>query len=185
MLEHKGTQVIRTGRLVLRPFVKADAAPMFRNWASDPEVTKFLTWPTHARVEISQLVVDSWVDGYREDNFYQWAITLAEAPEEPIGSISVVRIEEHIDAVEVGYCMGRQWWHQGIMSEALGGLIGFLFTQVGVNRIVAHHDPNNPHSGGVMKKCGMTYEGTFRQAGRNNRGICDICQYALLREDRK
>ena len=60
-MEHKGTKRIETKRLLLRAFQPGDAEPMYRNWASDPEVTKFLTWPTHKSVEVSQAVVDSWV----------------------------------------------------------------------------------------------------------------------------
>lgn len=56
----------------------------------------------------------------------------------------------------------------------------FLFEEVGVNRIEARHDPRKPHSGAVLKKCGMQYEGALRQAGRNNQGICDAGYYALL-----
>ena len=48
MPTHKGTQTIETSRLILRRAVREDAEPMFRNWASDPEVTKFLTWPAHS-----------------------------------------------------------------------------------------------------------------------------------------
>jgi len=49
-----------------------------------------------------------------------------------------------------------------------------------MNRVAARHDPNNPHSGGVMRKCGMKYEGTNRACDRNNQGICDAAQYAIL-----
>ena len=45
MLAHKGTQLIETERLILRPFTLSDANDMFKNWASDDEVTKYLTWP--------------------------------------------------------------------------------------------------------------------------------------------
>ncbi|MDD5985055.1 MAG: GNAT family N-acetyltransferase, partial [Turicibacter sp.] len=48
MLTHKGTQRIETERLILRPFKLSDANDMFKNWASDDEVTKYLTWPTHS-----------------------------------------------------------------------------------------------------------------------------------------
>lgn len=61
-MEHKGTKIIETERLILRPFRTEDAEPMFRNWASDPEVTKFLTWPTHESVEVSKGVVGSWCE---------------------------------------------------------------------------------------------------------------------------
>ena len=40
-----GTRTLETHRLILRPFTEEDAEDMYRNWASDPEVTKFLTWP--------------------------------------------------------------------------------------------------------------------------------------------
>ena len=50
-MEHKGTVTLETPRLILRRLTLADAEPMYRNWASDPEVTKFLTWPTHSSVE--------------------------------------------------------------------------------------------------------------------------------------
>ena len=157
---------------------------MFRNWASDPEVTKFLTWPTHDNVEISQWVVDSWIREYEKDHYYQWMI-VPKALGQPIGSISVVRQNDQVEEAEIGYCIGRAWWHQGFVSEALTAVIQYLFEEVGMNRVAARHDPNNPHSGGVMKKCGMTYEGTMRQNDRNNQGICDAAQYGILRSEWK
>ena len=85
---------------------------------------------------------------------------------------------------EIGYCMGRRWWHRGIMSEALGAVIDFLFQQVGVERIVARHDVNNPHSGGVMRKCGMVFDGVREKAGKNNQGVVDMACYTLKANDR-
>lgn len=69
------------------------------------------------------------------------------------------------------------------MSESLQAVIDFFFAQVGVNRIETRHDPNNPHSGGVMRKCGMTYEGTLRQSDVNNQGICDASWYSILAKE--
>ena len=180
MLNHKGTKRLETTRLILRKAVKEEAEPMFRNWASDPQVTKFLTWPTHSSISVSQTVIESWISEYEKDNCYQWMIQLKELGE-PIGSISVVRQNDRIAEAEIGYCIGSRWWHQGIVSEALSAVIEYLFTEVGINRISARHDPNNPHSGGVMRKCGMKYEGTTHDSDRNNQGICDAAQYAILR----
>ena len=161
-----------------------DADAMFRNWASDPEVTKFLTWPAHTSVDVSKAVLEGWVPSYAQENYYQWAIVLKEHGNDPIGSISVVYLEEATDKAHIGYCLGKAWWHQGIMSEALKAVMDFLFDKVGVNRIESRHDPDNPHSGMVMKKCNMKYEGTMRSADRNNQGICDACWYALLKSER-
>ena len=155
---------------------------MFRNWASDSEVTKYLTWPTHSNTTASEMVIGSWLQEYERDNYYQWMIVLKEIGE-PIGSISVVRQNDHVQEAEIGYCIGSRWWHQGIMTEALAAVIEYLFTEVGMNRVAARHDPNNPHSGGVMRKCGMKYEGTHRACDRNNQGICDAAQYAIMRSE--
>ena len=182
MLTHKGTQTIETPRLILRRACQEDAEPMFRNWASDSEVTKYLTWPTHSNTAVSEMVIGSWLQEYERDNYYQWMIVLKEIGE-PIGSISVVRQNDHVQEAEIGYCIGSRWWHQGIMTEALAAVIEYLLTEVGMNRVAARHDPNNPHSGGVMRKCGMKYEGTHRACDRNNQGICDAAQYAILRSE--
>lgn len=56
-MEHKGTVVIETPRLLLRPFMAEDAAPMFRNWESDSNVTKFLRWPTAREETEAQAVL--------------------------------------------------------------------------------------------------------------------------------
>lgn len=185
MLTHQGTQTLHTPRLLLRRAVREDAQPMFENWARDPEVTKYLTWPPHSSVEVSLMVIDSWITAYQQLDTYQWMIALKDAPDCPIGSISVVNQNTQIAKAEIGYCIGQKWWHQGIVSEALQAVMDFLFDEVGMNRIEARHDPRNPHSGGVMRKCGMQYEGTTRQADRNNQGLCDASIYALLRQDRK
>ncbi len=179
-MHHQGTKAIETSRLVLRPFRPEDAVPMYDNWASDPEVTKYLTWPAHESPEVTRMVLADWVASYEKDNYYQWAIELEG---QPVGSISAVHIHEKTNAVEVGYCIGKRWWHRGITSEALAAVIDFFFREVGANRVHARHDPNNPNSGAVMAKCGMTQEGTLRQAAWNNQGICDLRCYGILRSE--
>ena len=183
-MRHCGTQRIETERLVLRRFALDDAEAMYRNWASDSEVTKYLTWPPHASAADSEAVLADWVSAYAQKNYYQWAIVLKEHGSEPIGGISAVNMNDDISMVDIGYCLGKTWWHQGIMSEALMAVMDYFFDKVNVNRIESRHDPRNPHSGMVMEKCGMKYEGTLRSSDRNNQGICDACWYALLRSER-
>ena len=184
MLTHKGTQTVETDRLILRRAVREDAEPMFRNWASDPAVTKFLTWTPHETITVTASLLERWLAEYEKDDYYHWMMVLKETGE-PIGSMSVVRQNDCTEEAEIGYCIGRRWWHKGIMTEALAAVIAYLFTEVGMNRVAARHDPNNPHSGGVMRKCGMKYEGTHRACDRNNQGICDAAQYAILRSEWK
>lgn len=52
-MNHLGTKILQSDRLLLRPFALADAEAMYRSWASDPEVTRYLTWPCHASPEVS------------------------------------------------------------------------------------------------------------------------------------
>jgi len=178
-MKNLGTKRIETKRLILRKFELTDADDMYKNWASDDKVTKFLTWPTHKDIEISRKVVEMWVKDYSEDNNYQWCIELKSIGE-AIGSIGVVDYKENIEAVEIGYCIGSKYWGMGITTEALKALIEFFFEEVGVNRIEARHDPVNANSGKVMQKCGLKYEGTRIKADRNNSGICDVAMYGLI-----
>ena len=182
-MEHRGTKTIGTGRLRLRKFENTDAGAMYNNWACDPEVTKYLSWPAHRSVEISKSVLADWVSRYAEPDFYQWAIIFKENGCEPIGSIAVVYKDDTIYMVQVGYCIGKKWWGQGIVREALDAVIKFFFEEVGVNRIEARHDPENPNSGKVMVKCGMKFEGINRRASLSNQGIHDSAIYAILAED--
>ena len=182
-MKHCGTQRLETERLILRRFVIEDSEAMYKNWASDEEVTKYLMWPTHSSPEISKTVTENWVNSYSDEKFYQWAIVPKDVGE-PIGGISVVHMKENISMVHIGYCIGKKWWNKGITSEALKAVMDFLFDEVKVNRIESRHDPRNPNSGKVMKKCGMKYEGTLRSSDWNNQGICDACYYALLKSER-
>ncbi|MFL0269384.1 GNAT family N-acetyltransferase [Candidatus Clostridium radicumherbarum] len=174
-----GTKKIETKRLILRQFEISDANDMYKNWASDDEVTKFLTWPTHSDAEISRRVIESWMKDYMDDKNYHWCIEL-KSTGEAIGSIGVVDYKENIEAVEIGYCIGSKYWNKGITTEALKALIQFFFQEVEVNRIESRHDPLNPNSGKVMQKCGLKYEGTRIKADRNNTGICDVAMYGIL-----
>lgn len=182
-MEHLGTRILETDRLILRPFRLEDAEAMYRNWASDPEVSKFLTWPAHTSSEVTSQVIAAWVQDYHRKDFYNWAIILRSNGEEPIGNISVVSHSDPVARATMGYCIGRHWWRQGITSEALSRVIQFLIHDVGMRRVDAMHDVDNPNSGAVMRKCGMRLEGTMRQVAVNNLGIRDVCWYAILAED--
>jgi len=179
-MKHRGTSVLEKGRLLLRPFDKKDVKEMYQNWANDDRVTRYLTWPTHKCIDITNKVIESWIEQYHNLNYYQWAIVYKEN-NQVIGSISVVGIDESIEATEIGYCIGYDYWNKGITTEAFSMVISFLFDEVNCNRISARHDVNNPVSGNVMKKCGLKPEGIQLQAGKNNTGVCDIATYGIIR----
>lgn len=179
MMKHGGTVRLETERLILRRFTLDDAEAMFKNWANDPAVTEFMTWPPHPSVEESRRVIGMWIDSYARPDGYQWAIEL-KALGEPIGSINVVRMNESVDECELGWCIGSDWWGQGIMPEAASAVVKYLFEVVGANRVAARHAVENEKSGRVMRKLGMVKEGVLRQSDRSNHGISDCAQYAIL-----
>lgn len=181
-MEHKGTIQIETERLLLRQFTTNDIQPSFDNWTSDGKMTEFLRWQTHQAIADTERVLKDWIGNYKRKSFYQWAIALKET-DEPIGTISVVDMDERTGKVHIGYCIGSKWWNKGYTSEAFANIIPFFFHDVKVNRIESQHDPNNPNSGKVMKKCGLSFEGVMRKADWSNKGIVDAAMYGLLAED--
>ena len=178
-MEHKGTKRLETERLILRPFEASDGPVIFKNWCGDPEVTKYLTWPTHASVDVSIRMAAHWAEKSKDPDRYQWAI-VPKALGEPAGSVAVISLREDIRQAEIGYCLGKTWWGNGWTTEAVREVIRYLIREAGFNRVQAFHDTRNPSSGRVMDKAGMTFEGILRDAGLNNQGICDIAMYAIL-----
>lgn len=106
-MNHCGTQRLETKHLVLRRFTQNDASAMFKNRASDEEVTKFLMWQPHADIEVSKSVLRDWIYLYPDDKFYQRAIVLKDNGDEPIGGISVVHMDEKVATAHIGYCLGK------------------------------------------------------------------------------
>lgn len=181
MLRHKGTKEICTSRLLLRKYRLSDAKDMFDNYASDERVTKYLSWKAYEKVEDVSLFLESAIRDYEKMSTYHWAI---EYEGKMIGSISVMSVDDLRDNCEVGYCIGYDFWNKGIASEALAGVISFLFDEVGMHRIMAKHDIENLASGEVIKKCGMTYEGRFKEYYLRHDGTySDGLVYGIVNEN--
>lgn len=181
-MNHVGTNTLETERLILRRYTLEDAPSVFKNWASDDEVTKYLTWPTHENVDVTRWVLTDWVKRYEAPAVYHWGL-VEKATGELFGDIAVVHVNEPVAEAELGWCMGKAWWGKGYMPEAARAVLKVLFDEAGFNRVCACHDVNNPKSGRVMQKIGMKLEGVHRQAGRNNQGVVDHAVYAILKRD--
>ena len=184
MINHMGTNSIETLRLSLRRFNEYDAEDMYLNWASDPEVVKFLPWGPHQEISVTQRRIREWMARYEHINYYNWAICLKNT-NTVIGSISVEIEDDNKQSCEIGYCLGRNYWSRGIMSEALRVVMHYLFYEVGYSRIVARHDVLNIASGRVMQKCGMKFDKIIYHVSRRRDGsYCDCAVYSKdSRED--
>lgn len=181
-MNHKGTETLITSRLILRKFKLDDSNKMFQNWASDPQVTKYLTWPTHNNQLETKKLLEYWISEYVDPETYRWCICVKDG-DFPIGSISVVSANSQVGSLEIGYCIGRGYWNKGLVTETVQSVVNFLFSKVLANRIEAHIDPRNEGSGAVLVKSGFRHTGLRRQVAINNTGICDVITYEILRDD--
>ena len=76
----------------------------------------------------------------------------------PIGYIHVSYDDSH----DLGYGLRKEFWHQGLCSEACRAVISKL-KQTGISYITATHDINNPGSGKVMQAIGMSYRYSYEE----------------------
>lgn len=180
MLTHQGTQTLHTPRMTLDRFSPEDARAMYDGWASDPQVTRFLTWPPHTSPELTRQLLESWCAQYPKADYYNWAIR---AQGRLIGNISVVEVDERSERVALGYCLSATCWNHGYMTEAAQAVVDFLFREVNAHRVEITHAVKNPGSGAVARKCGLTLEGVRREYFKAANGeYLDIAAYAILRE---
>lgn len=183
-MEHKGSKVLQTERLILRPWREDDAEEAFANWMNDPEVTRYLTWTPHGDAAFTRTLLKSWEEKSKAPDCYHWAIVLRRG-NILIGDINLMHVEDYQERAEIGYCMGKPWWGKGIMTEALSEVLRFCFEEVGFYRLSGCHATENIGSSRVMEKCGLNYEGTRRkfQRLRSNGERLDMVERGILRED--
>ena len=179
-----GTQILQTNRLILRRFVESDAEAMFQNWASSAENLTYVTWNPHPDVEVTRNSIRNWVASYANPNYYKWAIYLKENPEQVIGDISIVAIDENDSSCEIGYVLGKNYWSRSLMTEALKAILDFCFTQAGFQKVKARYTSLNPASGHVMDKTGMSYLKTVANGVERKGYIANLIYYQISGEDR-
>jgi ribosomal-protein-alanine N-acetyltransferase len=161
-----------------------DAEAMFRNWASDPEVIRFMPYDVCDTIEDTQKRITEWMRYFEETapNSAVFAIELKNNGE-VIGTIDFAETDREARSAEVGYQLGKSWWGCGYAAEALRAVIKYCFETVGLNRLWASYDSRNPASGKVMQKAGMLYEGTLRQCKIRRGELADSVRYAILADD--
>lgn len=183
---HTGTQTIETEHLILRRFAAEDAHDMYNNWACDDDVNRYMTSTSLTDVSQAQKAVESWVERYKNEQFYHWNITFKDNPKvKSAGFICVVALDNDAQKMEFGYCIGKKWWNKGYMTEAVNAAVDYLFSKVKPQRIEIQYDADNPASGKVAEKCGMIYEGTLRRSMNNKGKLCNISVYSILSTDRR
>lgn len=178
-LHQTGTRPLITRRLRLRRFSEDDAPLVFARWSGDAFNSRFVMARPHADVSQTREMLRRYAEMYANVDFYMWAIEL---DGELAGYVCANELNLEIRSACIGYCITRSHWGQGIATEAARAVTWYLF-QMGFNRVFSYHNPLNPASGRVMRKCGMQLEGVIRGGSMLAGEICDCVQYAILRSD--
>ena len=173
--------VMETPRLRLRKLRMRDAKGIFR-WSQDPEVARYVLWDAHRSIYETRSYLRYIRKLYRMGLPGSWGIELKETGE-IIGTMGIMAWNPEHRCAEVGYSLGRTWWHQGFAPEALGRLMQLLFESLGAQRVEGMCDVRNPASARVMEKCGMRREGLLRKKIRYKGAQADVLLYAAVAED--
>lgn len=158
--KNENTPTIFTERLILRRFVREDAADAFLLYG-DAEVNRFLPWFPHTSVAETERYLDKMIAEYERPIGYCYAIATKEQ-NRVIGYVTVHDIEREDGSADLGYALRKEYWNRGIVTEACAAVIdrlrhnGFVF-------LTATHDVNNVGSGRVMQKLGMRYRYSYEE----------------------
>ena len=175
---------LETERLILRPFRVEDAADLFE-YASDPEVTRFLVIETHRSLDDTHAFLEMVLSRPTDSNIMAFGVVLKESGK-LIGHCTIFSVDargERSGRAEVGYAINPAYRGRGLAPEALRAVIELGFGTLGVNRIAALAMLDNPASASVMEKVGMQYEGILREYMLIKGRYYDLKVYSILRRE--
>lgn len=155
---------LRTRRLLLRELSPDDAEDVFA-YASDPEVTRNLTWGPHATIEESAQYLRERIRLCEEGRAMIWGvIPLPEG--RLIGTCGFRRIYHSERRAELAVAISRVHKGRGLATEALREVLRFGFEGLGLATIFARTLVENAASTRVLEKTGMSYEHEVKEAWR-------------------
>jgi [ribosomal protein S5]-alanine N-acetyltransferase len=172
--------ILRTSRLLLRPFDMNDAKQV-QELAGDIRVATHTLNIPHP---YEDGMAEGWINTHKElleqDKTVNYAVVINET-QELIGAISLMLNLNHKKA-EIGYWFGVPYWNNGYCTEATIEIIKFGFEQLGLNKLIACAVAENTGSWRVMEKAGMSFEGVRRQEVLKWGEFKDLKYYYILRE---
>lgn len=150
--------ILKTERLILRPWTEDDAKSLFK-YASCPDVGPIAGWSPHQSIEESLNVIRNVLNGKE-----CYAICL-KTDNIAIGAVEL-KLNGHTDMTdrddecELGYWLGKPLWGQGIMPEAAKELIRHGFENLHMKKIWCGYFDGNTKSKRVQEKLGFSYHHT-------------------------
>jgi [ribosomal protein S5]-alanine N-acetyltransferase len=166
---------IETERLILRKITLDDAEDMYA-YASNEEVTRYVTWDTHTSISDTIEFINTFLPQYDA----AWGIEVKENGEF-IGTVHFVWWQPEHNSAEIGYVLAKEYWGKGLITEAASAITSFGFDHMNLVRIQARCFLENKDSERVMKKLGMSFEGTSRKVMYVNGEHKDLKVYSLLK----
>ncbi|EYA29763.1 GNAT family N-acetyltransferase [Bacteroides fragilis] len=164
---------IETERLILRHFTDKDANALF-TILSDEDVNKFLPmFPLKNIEETKTYIQNRYTAKYTQNKGFYYAICLKEN-DIPMGYVHISEDDSH----DLGYGIKKEFWHQGICTEACRAVIDIL-KQTDTPYITATHDINNPRSGKVMQALGMKYQYSYEELWQPKNILVTFRMYQL------
>lgn len=147
--------MFETERLILRRWENSDAENLFE-YAKDPDVGPIAGWPPHQSIDESRDVIKNVFNGKEA-----YAICL-KADGKAIGAIEL-KLNGHTDMTdrddecELGYWLGKPFWGQGIMPEAVKEILRHAFEDIGMTKVWVGYYEGNTKSKRVQEKSGFRY----------------------------
>ena len=150
--------MLETKRLILRPWREEDAEVLYK-YAKSPEVGPVAGWPVHTSVENSREIIKDVLSAPET-----YAVVLKETGE-PVGSVGLMVGEQSNITItpqegEIGYWIGRPYWGQGLIPEAVRELMRYGFEELGLMTLWCAYFDGNEKSHRVQEKCGFRYHHT-------------------------
>ncbi len=165
--------ILETARLILRPFVLDDAANLYL-LNSDPEVLRYTGDQPPASIEAARRgLLERPLADYRLHGFGRSACVL-KATGQFIGFAGLKYVPELCE-VDLGYRLSREFWGQGLATEAARASVAHGFNELGLQRIIGLVEPLHVASVRILQKCGMEYERTVDYRGE------PVAQYVVSR----
>jgi ribosomal-protein-alanine N-acetyltransferase len=135
------------------------AEEIFFAYASKPEATDYVAWPTHKSIEDTRAYIRYAVGAWERGDDYAYVIRLKES-NRLIGSIGCMN---EYGKVQFGYIINPNFWNQGFATEASKLMVNQLAGLSNVYRIWTFIDADNVSSARVLLKCGLIEEARLAQ----------------------
>jgi RimJ/RimL family protein N-acetyltransferase len=159
---HRALETIETERLLLRRPRQSDAQEIFYRYASDREVTRYLSWPTHRSVADTLAFI-----AMSDEEWRRWpagpylVFARANSHSEALLGSTGLFYKSDVRAV-TGYVFAREAWGHGYATEALQAMVA-VAAQTGVERLEAICHAEHAPSAHVLEKCGFAREEVRRE----------------------